>query len=324
MTRVFISYSHKDEEFRAELDGHMALLRREQLVDIWSDHCIRPGEALDPAISAELEAADLVLMLVSKDFIQSNYCFDVEMTRALARHAAGEAEVVPIILRPCDWESSPLGKLKALPKDAKPVTKWPSFDDAFLDVVKQLRAMLTALHKGRAPAKSASDQPASRTPSVAVAARAARSSNLALPRKFNDEERHDFLTDAFAYVHEYFVRSLAELQARNPGVTGRMTRLSPVAFTVVLFRQGKRAAGCHIRIGGGFRSDGIAYSNNESADSNSYNEILSVESDRHMLFLKATMAMFRQEKDRLTLEGAAAHLWDMLLAPLQQSGGDAW
>jgi hypothetical protein len=81
--------------------------------------------------------------LCPADFIHSDYCYGIEVQRALERHQAGNAIVVPVIIRPCDWMSAPFGRLKALPTDAKPVTKWPSLDDAFLNIVQQLRTLLT-------------------------------------------------------------------------------------------------------------------------------------------------------------------------------------
>ena len=324
MTRVFISYSHQDEKFRNELDKHLALLKRQGAVDVWSDHCIRPGEEFDPAIAAAMEASDLILLLISADFMHSDYCSTIEMTHAMERHQAGTAVVVPIILRPCDWRTSPFGRIKVLPTDAKEVTKWPSWDDAFLDITKQLRALLEG--RKQAPVPTASGRPSGPVASAPVVpaaaqspARMPRSSSLALPRQFNDVDRHDFVVSAFAYIQNYFQGSLKELEARNQGITSRMTVVSPEAFRAVVFLNGKRAAGCYVRIGSMFRPSGIAYSGSESSADNSYNEMLSVETDKHMLYLKAGMAMFgnRDEKARLTEEGAAEHLWLMLIQPLR-------
>lgn len=319
MTRVFISYSHQDEQYRAELDKHTALLKREHLVDVWSDHCIRPGEEFDPAIAAALEDSDLILLLISVDFMHSDYCSTVEMMRAMERHEEGSARVVPIILRPCDWHTAPFGRIKALPTDAKPVTRWPTLDDAFLNIVQQLRALLTQRGK-QAPVAAAGRAPAVVTAAATSTARMPRSSNLALPRKFTDQDRHDFTVNTFAYVQAYFESSLQELQARNQGTSSRLTVLSPVAFKAIIFQDGTRVAGCHVRIGSGFSADGIAYSGNENAGDNSYNELLSVETDKHMLFMKTGMAMFnRGDKDaRLTEEGVAEHLWSMFIGHLQQ------
>ncbi|OPF62756.1 toll/interleukin-1 receptor domain-containing protein [Hydrogenophaga sp. H7] len=320
--RAFISYSHKDESFRAELDKHLALLKRQQLIDVWSDHCIRPGEAFDPAIAGALQAADIVLLLVSADFMHSDYCFGVEMQQAMKRQEDGEATVIPIIVRPCDWMSAPFGRLKALPTDGKAIAKWTSLDDAFVDVVQHLRKMLSTEKRAESP-MGFKPTPTHQSPRRDAAdsghsPRMPRSSNLTLPRTFTDEQRHDFVVQCFQYVQNYFEQSLVELQTRNPGVSGRLTVTSQRGFTAIVFRDGKRQAGCYIRLGSGLGADTIAYSGSENAQENSYNELLTIEADKHMLFFRATMGMFNRVGDaRLTDEGAAEHLWTMFISALQ-------
>lgn len=146
MTRAFISYSHADDALRAEFNKHLSLLRRQGLLELWSDHRIPAGGEFDKHISAELEAADIIILLISPDFMASDYCYGIEMKRAMERHQAGSAVVIPVILRPVDWHSAPFGALKALPRDGKPVVKWPTLDDAFLDVVQALRSLLPDRH----------------------------------------------------------------------------------------------------------------------------------------------------------------------------------
>jgi hypothetical protein len=132
---VFISYSHRDDELRAQLETHLAMLKRKGVVRGWSDRRITAGQEWDKQIDRHLESADIILLLVSPDFLASDYCYDIEVTRAMQRHEGGGARVVPIILRHCDdWQSAPFGKLQALPKDARPVTDWPDRDKAFADV----------------------------------------------------------------------------------------------------------------------------------------------------------------------------------------------
>jgi hypothetical protein len=85
--------------------------------------------------------------LVSADFLASDYCYDNEVQQAMARHDAGEARVIPVILRPVDWHSAPFGALQALPKDGRPVTSWPTHDGAFADVARGIRAVAEALSR---------------------------------------------------------------------------------------------------------------------------------------------------------------------------------
>jgi hypothetical protein len=86
-----------------------------------------------------LNSAGIVLLLVSADFLASNYCYDIEVTQAMERHEAGEAVVIPVLLRPVDWQAAPFAKLQALPKNAKPVTSWDSCDEAFTDIARGIR-----------------------------------------------------------------------------------------------------------------------------------------------------------------------------------------
>ncbi|MDC0740928.1 toll/interleukin-1 receptor domain-containing protein [Polyangium mundeleinium] len=142
---VFFSYSHRDEAMRDELAAHLSSLRRSGLIHEWHDRLIPAGESWKHAIDVHLEKAHLVLVLVSADFIASNYCYEIEMKRALERREAGQARVVPIIVRACDWHQTPLGALQALPRDAKPVAEWQSRDAAWTDVARGIRAVVEGL-----------------------------------------------------------------------------------------------------------------------------------------------------------------------------------
>lgn len=146
MVDLFYSYSHKDEELREQLDGHLALLRRRGVLRVWHDREISAGDEWKSEIDSELERADIVLLLISADFLDSDYCYDVEMKRALARHAAREANVIPVIVRACDGlDDAPFAHLQALPKDRRPVTSWTNCDEAWVDVVKGIRLSVEEL-----------------------------------------------------------------------------------------------------------------------------------------------------------------------------------
>jgi hypothetical protein len=140
--QIFVSNSHKDERLLKKLETHLSQMRRAGVIANWHDRKIGAGAEWKHQINDHLQQADIILLLVSADFLQSDYCYDLEMTRALARHRAGEARVIPIILRPCDWESAPFGHLEALPAKARPVMKWSLQDDAFLDIVRGIRKVI--------------------------------------------------------------------------------------------------------------------------------------------------------------------------------------
>ena len=139
IVEVFCSYSHKDEEWKDRLETHLSGLRRQHLIALWSDRKIQPGDEWKGQIDEHLNNADIILLLISADFVASRYCYDIEMTRALERHANREAKVIPISLRPFDWDGLPFAKLQALPKDAKPITTWANQDEAFVDVARGIR-----------------------------------------------------------------------------------------------------------------------------------------------------------------------------------------
>ncbi len=147
--KVFISYSHKDEDLRDRLDTHLSNLRWDGVISSWYDRQLTAGTEWDEKIKAELEAADIILLLISPDFIASKYCRDVEIPLSLQRHEAKQAFVVPIILRPFDWFTAPFAKLQAFPKDAKPVTTWPNQDEAFLSIAQGIRTAVQLLRAER-------------------------------------------------------------------------------------------------------------------------------------------------------------------------------
>jgi hypothetical protein len=137
--RLFLSYSHKDESLREALGDHLAGLQREGVIDVWHDRKISAGQEWAGAIDSNLEEADIVLCLVSAGFLASPYCNDKELRRALERHDAGEACVIPVILRPVEWSGSPLGRLQALPSNAKPVTSWSNRDTAYKTIAAGIK-----------------------------------------------------------------------------------------------------------------------------------------------------------------------------------------
>lgn len=145
--KVFVSYSHVDEKLKDELVKHLVPLGRLYGIKTWHDRKIAAGDDWKKSIDNELNSADIVLLLVSIDFINSQYCYDVELEAAMERNARGETVVVPIILRSCMWQHTPFAKLQALPRDAKAVTSWPNPDEAFADVAEGLRKRFEELNE---------------------------------------------------------------------------------------------------------------------------------------------------------------------------------
>ncbi|WP_198350313.1 TIR domain-containing protein [Burkholderia ubonensis] len=210
MATIFFSYCHKDEVLRNELEAHLALLKHEGLVDAWHDRRIVAGEEIDDAIFSKLEKADIILLLVSSDFINSAYCYSREMARAMERHSAGEARVIPVILRHCDWTRAPFGKLLAAPRDGKPVASWPDRDEALADVARQVRQAVDA---SGAVAKAGTPKPAAVGRS-ADASSPPRSSNLRLKQEFTEKDADDFVRSTFEFTCRFFEGSVQAVGAK--------------------------------------------------------------------------------------------------------------
>ena len=121
--KVFCSYSHKDAKLLDQLDGHMASLRRSLAVDTWTDGMIKAGSDWRKEIMTSLETADVILLLISSDFLRSDFCQSIEFKRAIERHETDRTLIIPILLRPCDIKGTVLETFQCIPKGAKPVTE---------------------------------------------------------------------------------------------------------------------------------------------------------------------------------------------------------
>ena len=140
--RLFYSYAHKDVLLRDELETHLKLLQRQGLIQPWHDRRIIAGEEWADEIDDNLNQADIILLLISADFIASDYCYKNELEQAMAQHEAGKAQVIPIILRPTDWSGTPFRKLQAFPTNGKPVTAWSNRDEAWLNVETAIKTAI--------------------------------------------------------------------------------------------------------------------------------------------------------------------------------------
>jgi len=163
---LFRSYSHADDDLRNELESP-------------SRH-----------FATELQISNIVLLLVSVDFLSSEYCHEIEMQQAMERHERGDAKVIPVILRPCDWEGAPFGRLLAVPTNGKPVTKHTSLDNGFLEVAQAVRQAAESFEDStpQAPNPAVAVSTA-KTVQANLQAGSPRSSNLAVPKEFTDREQ---------------------------------------------------------------------------------------------------------------------------------------
>ena len=140
--RIFLSYSHADEDLKKELDKHLMPLKRSGKIETWNDRELIAGQEWNEEISAELNKADIILLLISIDFIASQYIWDKELSAAMKRHEDGTAQVVPVIMKNCLWQEMPFAKLQALPRNAKPVTTYETHDDAFTEIAGSINKLV--------------------------------------------------------------------------------------------------------------------------------------------------------------------------------------
>ncbi|MBS1790743.1 MAG: toll/interleukin-1 receptor domain-containing protein [Acidobacteria bacterium] len=144
---VFFSYSHKDEALRDELSKHLAILKRQGVISEWHDRQIPPGTEWKEALDTRINQAHIILLLISSDFLASDYCYETEGKCAMERHERSEAIVLPIILRPCSWQGGLFEKLQVLPIGLRPVTTWPNQDEAFTNIVEGIRDAVKRLRQ---------------------------------------------------------------------------------------------------------------------------------------------------------------------------------
>src|SRR5215469_1563207 len=148
---VFYSYAPKDEALREKLESHLGTLKRQGWITDWHHREIIPGTERRTRIDKHLDSASIILLLISPDFICSDYCYSNEMKRALEQHNTGKARVIPILLRPTDCEGTPFETLQALPLDGKPVTECRSRDKAFVEIVKGIKQVIGEIHAASEP-----------------------------------------------------------------------------------------------------------------------------------------------------------------------------
>ena len=318
MAKLVFSYSHVDEALRNELEKHLSPLKRQGLIESWHDRRIIAGEEFNGEINRHFEEADIVLLLVSSDFINSDYCYDVEMTRAMERHVLGQAVVIPVILRLCHWHDLSFGKLMTATPDGKPVTQYASLDEGFFQVVSAIKKALKSLTKSENTALATLLESPALVPGETAVAVAPRSSNLRIKKDFSDLERDCARSECFEFVEKYFANSLDELKRRNPEIEVSSRQIDANSFEAAIFVSGKKRCACGIWIGSKGFGD-ILY-NYSGVSKNSFNESMSMQDDGYTLSFKPLgfAHLGSDSQGFLNYQGVAEYFWEMLIQPLQQ------
>jgi hypothetical protein len=197
--KAFISYSHNDSQMLEMLHKHLAQLQRDGTLTTWTDQQIPTGGSLNKNISSELSTSDLFIALLSPDYISSKYCYEKEFQKALEMLAEGKIIIIPIIIEVCDWLSTPFKEFKALPKDGKPITTWENRNTAFLDVIQNVRRLISEL-------TATKTSPISTQSSLASVKR-----NYRVQKDFDSIEKMEFIEKTFHEIKELLKRYIDEV-----------------------------------------------------------------------------------------------------------------
>lgn len=316
MAKLFFSYSHKDEDLRNALETHLTTLKREGLIDAVHDRRIIAGEMLDEAIDAYLENADIILCLVSPDFLASDYCYSREMARALDRSKSGEAHLIPVILRHCDWQHTPLSGLVGTPRDNKPVKAWGDIDEALNDVALSIRRVVESrFDNAKVAAREAKTHAIARSTEISTRP---RSANLQISKDITDKDRDDYVDKAFEFLVEFFSNSLDELHNRSPEIESKFSRLDARRFVVASYKDGKKVSAITVYQGAPWgHGRGISFNNSDAGETNSSNGGFTL-SDRGEDLSFQAIFNFQGDKKRLDDEGIAEAIWASFISPLQR------
>lgn len=323
MTTLVFSYSHVDEALRNELEKHLSPLKRAGKITTWHDRRIVPGQEFERQIDQYFSEADIILLLISSDFIASDYCYEIEMTNALTRHQRGEAVVIPVILRECAWHQLPFGSIMAATTDGKPITKFASHDEGYVQVVNAVSRAIAEMD-ARKPQQSLPVSPQhSANPMLQTSEPifTPRSSNLSLPKTFTDLDKDRARREGFEYVARYFENSLNELKKRYAALDVDFHRLDANSFSCAVYINGSKVGQCGIWRGNQHHGMGDICYSQDNVVRNSFNECLNLTDNGQTLGFQALMGRYSSGNSReqlLTNEGTSAHLWEMFFEVIKQ------
>jgi len=324
---LLISYSHKDKDMLEKLEEHLAMLKRDGTIKAWCDRDIDAGQKLDPIIEEALGSASIFLFLVSSSFLNSDYAYKIEMERATKRESNGEnVVIIPIILRFCEWQKSPLSQFKALPEDGTPIKAWGDVDKAYLDVVRGIRRVAEKFDnsatanitssKGSATvedAKNSTQKPLKQD---------YKTGEMRIKKEFTDLDRYNFRKEAFDQVVMLFQVKLRELETENSEVKTDLDLSSSDRFSCVAYVSGNIKSEITIWLNNSSRESigDIACNFERTQMSTSINGAVSIKDDGYDLFFEATLNpnFIGDVESRLDGEGVANLFWKSFFDRLQQ------
>jgi hypothetical protein len=315
--KVFFSYSHRDEALRDQIETQLALLKRQGLIEIQYDRQIGAGEDIGRATSQFLDSADIVLLLVSPDFLASNYCFDIEMARSMERQRTGDVTVLPVILRPCPWRGAPFGHLNATPTDGKAISQHPNRDEALLQVAEAVQAAATRIEKrARRPPQSPTVKAAPLPGPQSSYSRPSNSKFAEVPSPVGSDL---FLHESFELIARHFEHSLNDLASRNSRIRVLFDRIDDLRFSARIYRSGQEVVRCMVSCSGP-RGQRIYYRKVATNDSDRYEEVLDIGANDRALFVSSNVTGLDfsplKQSRKYQPEDLAANLWKRLVDSL--------
>lgn len=195
--KAFISYSHQDSEMLTLLHKHLTQLQRDSIISAWTDRDIKAGGKLDQNISSALDNSAIFIALLSPDYLASNYCYEKEFKKALEMQAQGML-IIPVIVEPCDWLNTPFKDFKALPTDGKPVSTWENKNNAFLDIIQNIRKLVSLPNGADIPLQIT-------TPQNTVGR------NYRVQKDFDSIQKIEFTEKTLHEIKDYLTRYIEEI-----------------------------------------------------------------------------------------------------------------
>ena len=302
MSKAFISYSHADESIVDRLHKHLAQLRREDKITTWVDKQILAGTDLDDDISNSLKGADYFLAIVSADYLSSNYCFEKEFKEALKLHEKKNLQIIPIIAEPCDWKTSPFGKMKAIPKDGKPISEWTNKEAALLNVTDELRRLVDSK---KFPTVERNHN---QTFNPGITRR------VKVKRDFTKVDIMDFRDESFKIIKDYFKESLKEINGVEQ-IQARLVDEEKKSFTCLISNRAKINSNGYISVyipqQDHFGRSDLSYSLTDKPSSNTIqlDKMFQIEQNDYELFWSLRDIYNSRTQDVLSAKDIAEKLW---------------
>lgn len=307
---AFISYSHKNENYLERLHTHLANLKRDGLIHTWTDEAIMAGEKFEESISGSLKDSTIFIALLSPDYIGSKYCYEKEFELALKMQEEGKIIIIPIILEPCDWLSTPFNQFKALPKDGKPISDWSNINTAFLGVIQGIRHLLE--NQGSIEIQGNDKN---------VNLKAVRSYKV--KKDFDSIEKLEFVEKAFIELKEHLKNNIKEV-INLDNIKARVLISNDDSFECVIVNKNKIETEATLKISSSNGKDlspirnfgvteysivwsiqGLDGSNSES----SFNQ----EHDDYNMFWKKGGYSFQSDERKLSIQDMADIIWERWL-----------